>query len=25
LTNKVNTLKEHYLTGVCVAAHWLAH
>jgi hypothetical protein len=25
LTNKVNALKEHCLTGVCVAAHWLAH
>jgi hypothetical protein len=25
LTNKVNTLKEHDLMGVCVATHWLAH
>jgi hypothetical protein len=24
LTNKINTLKVHSLTGVCVAAHWLA-
>jgi hypothetical protein len=24
LTNKINLLKEHDLTGVCVAAHWLA-
>jgi hypothetical protein len=25
LTNKVNALKEHDLTGVYVATHWLAH
>jgi hypothetical protein len=25
MTNKINFLKEHDLTGVCVAAHWLAH
>jgi hypothetical protein len=25
LTNNINLLKEHDLTGVCVAAHWLAH
>jgi hypothetical protein len=25
LTNNVDLLKEHNLTGVCVAAHWLAH
>jgi hypothetical protein len=24
LTNKINILKEQGLTGVCVAAHWLA-
>jgi hypothetical protein len=24
LTNKINLLKEHVLTGVCVATHWLA-
>jgi hypothetical protein len=24
LTNKINALKECGLTGVCVAAHWLA-
>jgi hypothetical protein len=24
LTNKFNALKEHNMTGVCVAAHWLA-
>jgi hypothetical protein len=24
LTNKINLLKEHGLTGVCVATHWLA-
>jgi hypothetical protein len=24
LTNKINLLKEHHLTGVCMAAHWLA-
>jgi hypothetical protein len=24
LTNKINALKERSLTGVCVAAHWLA-
>jgi hypothetical protein len=24
LTNKINFLKEHGLTGVCVAAHFLA-
>jgi hypothetical protein len=25
LTNKINILKEHGLTRVCVATHWLAH
>jgi hypothetical protein len=25
LTNKINTLKERDLIGVCVATHWLAH
>jgi hypothetical protein len=25
LTNKINLLKEKNLTGMCVAAHWLAH
>jgi hypothetical protein len=25
LTNKINLLKEHDLTGVCMVAHWLAH
>jgi hypothetical protein len=25
LTNKINLLKEHGLTGVCTATHWLAH
>jgi hypothetical protein len=24
LTNKINLLKVHGLTGVCVATHWLA-
>jgi hypothetical protein len=24
LTNKINLLKEHDLTQICVAAHWLA-
>jgi hypothetical protein len=24
LTNKINLLKEHGLTGACMAAHWLA-
>jgi hypothetical protein len=25
LIDKVNLLKEKGLTGVCIAAHWLAH
>jgi hypothetical protein len=25
LTNMINALKEHDLTGVCVTAYWLAH
>jgi hypothetical protein len=25
LTNKINAMKKHGLTGVCVAAHWLSH
>jgi hypothetical protein len=25
LVNRVNDLKSHGLTGVCVVAHWLTH